>query len=473
MPINVANWNDKQLDELQDLLRTADHSVIAPFMAENFLCSGSRILTDSDQSQLRVTVNGSDQKAVDLSPGVFVHGGKVSHVDTTQTINILATSTGSWGTGKAAHATLNRWSIVCVKHNEMAHTPELRWFVDDSVEPNTYSQKQANTLINKSYYDIVVVHGIDAESPEIPNAPSGYWTIAEIYVPAGSTSISQSNVYDTVRASQKIPPNWTSDTRVLRLEFCSKMFGVDHSMTDGHHKYKGWYIGSDVVNSSANELNRLYGVGSSVTATNLTKLTDGTVLESGELHGHNIKQFVNSSIRTAGKYPNLNSSSVLAGFLCVWYDTNTNRFWILPKSRATLQLTLKVTLTGGNFSSTKAEAWDYNGAGISKATWGGDGPYSFPTNPPNTGEDKFWWGNTANYFTAYFYGTGNGDSFYVTTSGTLEPSVQCELKVESNASNTGFDRVVLGSVPVAFGFGNVGQYVKFTLGGQVLEVGSY
>jgi len=221
MALNVANWSDKQLDELADLLRTADYSAVAAFIAQNFLCAGSRILTDPTNTTLRVTVNTFDSKAVNLSSGTFTHLMKASQIDADQIINILDTSYGQWGTGKVATGG-NRWSIICVKNNEQAHTAEPRWFVDDTVDPNTYSQKDANTLINKAYYDIYVVHGADSGGvPTIPATPSGYFTICEIYVPVGATSILQSNIYDTAdpRGSQKSPPNWNTSTRIRRMEY--------------------------------------------------------------------------------------------------------------------------------------------------------------------------------------------------------------------------------------------------------------
>jgi len=287
--LNVANWSDKSLVELADLLKTGDFSSVASFIAENFLCIGSRIMTDPTGTTLRAIVNTIDDKAVDLSPGIFQHGGFISELDSLQTINILNTSYGSWGTGKAANATLNRWSIVCVKNNEQAHTPDARWFVDDSVVPNTYSQQLTNTLINKAYYDILVVHGTDEAIPSVPDTPTDYWTIAEVYVPANATSVLQTNIYDTAdpRGSQAVVPNWLLTTRVLRLEFWSTLFGVDHDLTSGYHKQGDWHIGSTQVLVTGTELNRiLSGAGAAVTASSLTKLTDGTTLSVGELHSH-------------------------------------------------------------------------------------------------------------------------------------------------------------------------------------------
>jgi len=279
MPLNVANWNDKQLDELADLLKASDYSAVASFIANNFLATGSRIMTDPTHATMRATVNGVDGMVIDLSSGIFVHNSLCSDIPSTQTVNILNSVAGTWGTGAAADDTQPRWDIIEVKNNEQVHTPLLRWFVDDSVDPNTYSQQLANTLIDKAYYDILVKHGTPGAIPIVPDPDAGYFTVAEIYVPADPTHanpILPANVYDTVGVSNKLQvPSWTATTRVLRIEFWSTLFSADHSMTTGYHKSGGWHIGADLVLSTANELNRLNGVGVSVTPTNLTTLTNG------------------------------------------------------------------------------------------------------------------------------------------------------------------------------------------------------
>jgi len=304
--LNVGNWTDRQLDELTDLLRTADHSAIAAFVMTNFLCTGSRVMTNAAQNDLRCTVNTSDHKAVDLSTGIFQHLGLVSQLDSVQTCNILPTTAGTWGTGKTA-AGGNRWTIISVKNDIKLHTSESRWFVDDSVDPNVYTEALVNTLINKAYYTIDVKHGDDGQPITHSSCatPAGYFCIAEIYVPAGATEILQANIYDTVRASNQTPKNWYISgegypiTRVDRLEFWSDLFGEDHSLTDGHHIEGVWHIGTDVVTSFASELNRLHGVGAGVTASNLNNLTSGGV-DVGTLHLHGVPRFIYGNVNADG-----------------------------------------------------------------------------------------------------------------------------------------------------------------------------
>jgi len=292
MALNVANWTDKQLDELADLLRTGNYSAVAAFIAENFLGTGSKIMTDPSQTTLRATV-GSDPKTIVLSAGVFLHAGLVSELDTDQIVNVLDTSTGAWGSGTAADLTNPRWDIIQVKNNEQLHTPASRWFVNDTVVPNTYYQQLVNTLINKAYYDITVKAGTPNPVPQVPDSDPGYWTIAEIYIPALAGTILPGNVHDTATSplpptydSQHTPPNWTDISRVARLEFWSTLFGADHSLVDGHHREGVWQIGTDIVTSTAAELNKLHGSGGTVTPASLKKITDTSTLGIGELHSH-------------------------------------------------------------------------------------------------------------------------------------------------------------------------------------------
>lgn len=333
MALNVCNWNDKQLDELVDMLKSADYSAVATFIANNFLCSGSRILTDDTSTTLRATV-GTNTKTIVLSAGVFVYASKCSQLDTNQTINILDTSVGSWGTGQAVDA-LPRYSIVCIKNNEQVHTAASRWFVDDSVVPNTYYTQNANTLINKAYYDIVVVHGTPAGSPVVPAAPTGYWAIVEIYIPNTAIDLSSAGVIitDTTGTSNStVGPeaggkNWISTTRVLRMEFWSTKFNVDHDPATGYHREGLWHIGPTVVTANAVEINQaLDGIGATVTAPNLTKLTDGSTLVVGELHTHGLISNTLQSVFDASYFSCPATFTDVPGMEITVVTTNTASF---------------------------------------------------------------------------------------------------------------------------------------------------
>lgn len=292
MALNVANWSDKQLDELTDLLRSADFSPVAAFITENFLCGvGSYIMDDDLQTPIRVSV-GTPGTCASLSPGVFQHASKVGQVDTAQLINILdPTGPGAWGPGLAAYPGNFRWTIISIKWDQQYHTQSDRWFVDDTVNPNLYSKQQTLTLINKAYYDIIVTHGSAGGS--IPSTPSGYFTIAEIYIPAGCTDLSTATIYDTT----DVPPsytsaNWDENTRIQKLRFSSNKFDVDHNPATGYHRDgsvgTGWHIGGTEVKVSGGELNQaLDGIGPTVTAPVLTALTNGSNVGTA-FHYHGI-----------------------------------------------------------------------------------------------------------------------------------------------------------------------------------------
>ena len=475
MALNVANWSDKQLDELTDLLRSANFSAVAAFISTNYLAVGDRIMTDDINSTIKFSV-GVDPKTVVVSPGVFMTGGFVSQIDTSQVINILNTTSGNWGTGLIADAGNDRWDIVCVKHADQLNTPESRWFVDDSTSPNTYSERTVNTMINKAYYDIVVVHGTPSPVPVVPAAPAGYWTICEIRVTAGSTIINPANVYDTTTgASNRTPPNWTSASRILRLEFYAVKFAVDHDPLTGFHRSGGWHIGSSIVTSSANEINRLTGVGATVTAANLTKLTDASTLAIGELHTHGSVGGNIKSLMTPGTpYPNLNQTSKEKGFLVFWFDSSANNLWILPRVKSTVTLTtlrIRYSLSGATFVSATNDAWSFNNADIATIDWGGplSTLYTFPTNPPNSSTDQLFWGLNNTYAECVYSATTAGDAVKFTLAGATS-ATQITAEVVSNGGNQGFDHVMLGMALIVGGFANAGQKIVFTLEGKILEM---
>lgn len=221
--LNVCNWTDKQLDELIDLLRTADHSDVARFIVQNFLCMGSRILSDIPATTLTVSVDG-DTRMVDLAPGVFLFDQKVGQVDTPQTCAILG-GTADWGVGVPSDPDFPRWTLICIKQDEQLRQSESRWFVDDSQDPNVYHEVDVDTMINKAFYYIDVIHGNPGDdiNTVCASIPSDEWCIAEIYVPAGVSAITSDNIYDTTTdpgSQRTVPaPNWTNSSRVFRMEY--------------------------------------------------------------------------------------------------------------------------------------------------------------------------------------------------------------------------------------------------------------
>lgn len=325
MALNVANWSDKQLDELADLIKTADHSDVAAFVVKNFLAmepnpslyangaptyvplntSTGRIIADNsanDSQPLRVKATTPASSMVTINPGVYVYGGKVGQIDAAATVNILdPAGAGQYGRGQIADAQ-PRYSIVEIRVSDYPHTPQLRWFVDDTTDPNTYGQRSTNTLINKAYPDIIVKHGTAGVTPSVPTTDAGYWCIAEIYITGSATTVTGANIRDTVTtASARNPANWTDpssppvqQTRVSRFEFWSSLFGVDHHTSGsyaGRHRKGVWAIDGTAVRLDAVQMNWLdptattpHSGYSKITYANFQKLFDGSNCDT--LHTH-------------------------------------------------------------------------------------------------------------------------------------------------------------------------------------------
>ena len=303
MALDVANWTDKQLVELLDLNKSADHSNVANFIGENWLClsplNQGRIMDDSTQTTLRVT---GAAKTVSLSAGVLQFAQKVVQVDAAETISIFTGGSGTWplsGTGLEASpvAGNTRWVSICIKQTDLPKEAGSRWFVDDTVSPNTYATASVNTLLNKAYFDIVIAYSA-LNALNAPNAPAGYWAIAEIQY-NGTTGLL--TIIDTTGTSSAAVPNWTSTTRVQRLEFWSTLFGTDHHLTGvnaGHHKEGLWQIGATPISTTGAEINQaLDGIDSHVTAANLNTLTHGPTSNAETLHCHgSVGTFGSSSV---------------------------------------------------------------------------------------------------------------------------------------------------------------------------------
>lgn len=290
MALWVAKWTDKQLDELKDMLSSADSSKAALFVIGGFLGTGNKVMTDDTETTLTVSENAPPDGGVHISPGVFIHNNiagenKAGQLDSTQLVNIIS-DIGGWGGPGLAAGAAERWDLICVANAEKSDYPENRWFVDDVAIPNTYAENLTDTLINKAYYDIQVVHCTPGAGFDQP-VPPGYFCIAEVLVPPGAVTITDADIFDTTGLSYNPAPSWDASTRVLRLEYGASVFRVDHDPLTGFHRVGAWHIGSVVVTATGTEINQALNlIGATVTAANLTKLTDNSVLPAGTLHSH-------------------------------------------------------------------------------------------------------------------------------------------------------------------------------------------
>ena len=265
-------------------------------------------------------------------------------------------------------------------------------------------------------------------------------------------------------------------------------FNVDHDLTGAiHHRPGVWQIGTTPVTSDASELNKLDGAGANVTFTNLNSLVDGADI-GVTLHRHNLYLGpINSSLmNSGGPYPNLNDSSKLHGFLCFWINSSATpvvlapilpagpKLHILPVGRDTVtgftNLRIRYTLVGATLVDVSNRIWDLNNSNIGGFDWSASyaNTYTYPTNPPNSGADKLYWGGTAASVECVYNNTGDGDALHFTVAGISSATQITE--VVSNGGNQGFDHAMLGSMWVAGGFGNVGQKIVFTLDGNLVQL---
>jgi hypothetical protein len=384
MALNVANWTDKQLAELLDLKASADHSNVANFIGENWLClspaNQGRIMDDSTQSTIRVTQNVGNALTVDISTGVLQFNGKVIQIDSTQTVSTFTGGAGTWpaaGVGLEAvpGAGSTRWATICIKQADLANTSANRWFVDDTTSPNTYASTAVNTLVNKAYYEIVIKYSL-VDAPAPPNADAGYWAIAEVRCD-GTTGL-LTIIRDTTGTSYAVIPNWGIATRVQRLEFWSTLFGTDHYLTGanaGHHKQGSWQIDGTAVTSTGAEINQaLTGIEAHVTAANLNILTHGSGSDASSLHGH-------------GSTGTFGSSLVLSCTLTnIFVNTGLEVTITLSSPRSVLLMaSFQPSSTGGWAHSA---IFTDNGAVLHAREWslGGVAPGGGPANwgPTNT-----------------------------------------------------------------------------------------
>ena len=282
-----------------------------------------------------------------------------------------------------------------------------------------------------------------------------------------------------IKVGIDLDPNVLSLDYMVRARVTNSIFGTDHDIVTGYHKLGAWHIGIDLVTASAIELNKLTGTSANVTPANLSALVDGNDAGIGiGSHRHDAYRVPDnkslSSPYWGGTYPNLNPLSKRVGFLCFWFDYNTSKIYLLPKMNGILtNLRIKFSVSGAHFDTVKAELWDNNNANIDKIDWGGaDGPFTYPTNPANTGTDKFYWGGTNQECEIIYNEAGSGDAciLHLHTFGPDWKQTEITAEVVSNGGNQAFDQIIIGTMPAAAGWGNQDHKIIFNLGGKVLEI---
>lgn len=132
-----------------------------------------------------------------VSAGQAWQDGQSIAVVSSQTLNILSgtadAASGVWGTGLQADASNPRIDVVAMQYTATASAPATRTFVDPST--NAQYTQSVNTLTVDGY-TFEVVHGVAAATPVAPAVAAGWVVLAEVYVPAASTTVVNSNITD-------------------------------------------------------------------------------------------------------------------------------------------------------------------------------------------------------------------------------------------------------------------------------------
>lgn len=182
-------FHDKQLadlDEMWAIGNTAWENIQE--VLESFLFSGFVVFSGFNIFERAVPDGG-----VRFGQSLGLQNGRALNIGSTQNINVLS-NIGGWGTHKAAHGSLNRYSIIVVKYDTQHTTLVEKWFLDDTdpLSPVEY-QQTVNTRV-EDYYEIDVIHGSDAGTPAVPATPADFVKIAEIFIAGGATTIIDDNI---------------------------------------------------------------------------------------------------------------------------------------------------------------------------------------------------------------------------------------------------------------------------------------
>ena len=151
--------------------------------------------TDFPQDTLlvggHVSATSPASSCVQLSSLIGVQQGQLINVPGTIQINILGSSC-TYGSGQAAGSS-PRIDVVCIQYTSVQTNDAVREFINPTTQAQT-----SNTIstIQVDSFAIQVVHGTPSSTPTAPAIPSGWWGLAQVYVPANASTISSSNITD-------------------------------------------------------------------------------------------------------------------------------------------------------------------------------------------------------------------------------------------------------------------------------------
>jgi hypothetical protein len=127
-----------------------------------------------------------------------------SQVDPEPLTRLLHVSADTQVTHTAAHATLNRYDIICIKHNRANTVSQNR----NKKDAGTGTVSSVSMVIRTDWAsDLLVVAGTAAGSPAVPATPAGYMKLTEVLITA-ATGIAGSGAYTDKRSRYGNPSSW-------------------------------------------------------------------------------------------------------------------------------------------------------------------------------------------------------------------------------------------------------------------------
>ena len=108
----------------------------------------------------------------------------------------------------AADETNPRWDIICARSKTEVTAQEERQVKIDGTGPIV---AQTVDKLSENTYEVQVVAGTPAASPELPAVPAGWEKVAEVYVTAVTGVAADSDVYDKRNVLLPNIPRWYGD----------------------------------------------------------------------------------------------------------------------------------------------------------------------------------------------------------------------------------------------------------------------
>jgi hypothetical protein len=150
-------------------------------LAVDFIRAGGVITSVWYPSPFEVRARATPQMSTRIRPGVaYVRGSNAAgqrmcwRVESDAERNVAI---------PAAHATLNRWDIVCLK-------------IDTGTQPDADASNIAS---------LVCISGTPASTPSVPSTPTRHLRLAKVYVGANVSTITAGKVTNTAEEARLVP----------------------------------------------------------------------------------------------------------------------------------------------------------------------------------------------------------------------------------------------------------------------------